>query len=195
MACARQRRLSLGGFFFFFLKKRPWIHIKIRLCMSYFDFTAWLINQLQALITRKRGLPLAIINIKSSVFLSYLGSEHHSQILRERHVEWPWVQCLRRHWVQIQPHPNHWGLLLFSRSVMSDSLPPHRLQHARLPCLHYFPEFAQVISIELVMLSNHLILCCPFSCLQSFPASGSFLLPFASGAQELELQLHHQSFQ
>ena len=36
---------------------------------------------------RKRGLPLAIINIKSSVFLSYLGSEHHSRILRERHVD------------------------------------------------------------------------------------------------------------
>ena len=31
------------------------------------------------------------------------------------------------------------------------------------------------MSIESVMLSNHLILCCPFSfCLQSFPASGSF---------------------
>ena len=42
----------------------------------------------------------------------------------------------------------------------------------------------RVMSIELVMLSNHLILCCPFSsCLQSFPASGSFPIswPFTSG--------------
>ena len=30
------------------------------------------------------------------------------------------------------------------------------------------------MSIELVMPSNHLTLCCPFSCPQSFPASGSF---------------------
>ena len=31
------------------------------------------------------------------------------------------------------------------------------------------------MSIELMMISNHLILCCPLSfCLQSFPASGSF---------------------
>ena len=31
------------------------------------------------------------------------------------------------------------------------------------------------MSIDLVLSSNHLILCCPFSCsLQSFPASGSF---------------------
>ena len=33
----------------------------------------------------------------------------------------------------------------------------------------------KLMSIELVILSNHLILCCPFFfCLQSFPASGSF---------------------
>ena len=30
------------------------------------------------------------------------------------------------------------------------------------------------MSIELVMPCNHLVFCCPFSCLQSFPASGSF---------------------
>ena len=38
----------------------------------------------------------------------------------------------------------------------------------------------------------------PFSsCLQSFPASGSFLMSqlFASGSQSMELQLQHQSFQ
>ena len=44
------------------------------------------------------------------------------------------------------------------------------------------------MSIVLVMPSNHLILCCPFSsCLQSFPASGSFLMSqfFASGGQSI----------
>ena len=43
-----------------------------------------------------------------------------------------------------------------------------------------------LMSIELVMPSNRLILCCPFSsCLQSFPASGSFPVSqlFASGSQ------------
>ena len=34
-------------------------------------------------------------------------------------------------------------LLLFSFSVMSDSLWAHGLQHARLPCLSVFLEFAQ----------------------------------------------------
>ena len=44
------------------------------------------------------------------------------------------------------------------------------------------------MSIESVILSNHLILCCPFSsCLQSFQASGSFLMSWllASGGQSI----------
>ena len=56
----------------------------------------------------------------------------------------------------------------------------------------------KLMSIELVMPSNYLILCHPFSsCLQSFPASGSFPVSqfFASVSQILELQLQHQSFQ
>ena len=31
----------------------------------------------------------------------------------------------------------------FSRSVVSNSLRPHELQHARPPCHHQFPEFTQ----------------------------------------------------
>ena len=43
----------------------------------------------------------------------------------------------------------------------------------------------KLMSIESVMPSNPLILCHPFSCLQSFPASGSFLMVwlFTSGGQ------------
>ena len=46
----------------------------------------------------------------------------------------------------------------------------------------------KLMSIELVMPSNYLILCCPFSsCLRSFPASGSFPMSqfFASGGQSI----------
>ena len=46
----------------------------------------------------------------------------------------------------------------------------------------------KLMSIESVMPSNHLILVIPFSsCLQSFPASGSFLMSqlFASGGQSI----------
>ena len=68
----------------------------------------------------------------------------------------------------------HYAILLlwFSRSVMSDSLWPHGLQRTRLPCPSLSWSLHKLMSIELVMLSDHLILCCPLlSCTKSFPAS------------------------
>ena len=67
-------------------------------------------------------------------------------------------------------------LLLFTRSTMSDSLRPHGLQHARLPCLSPTPRACSnsrplswwchpTISSSVAPFSSHL---------QSFPASGSF---------------------
>ena len=80
--------------------------------------------------------------------------------------------------------------LLFSRSVMSHSLRPHGLQHARLPCPSPIPRAcsSKLMSIKLVMSSNHLILCRPFLLLPSiFPTSGSFPMSqlFASGGQSI----------
>ena len=49
-------------------------------------------------------------------------------------------------------------------------------------------SWLKLMSIELVMPSNHLILCCPLLlCLQSFPASGCFPLSqlFTSGDQNI----------
>ena len=56
------------------------------------------------------------------------------------------------------------------------------------PVLHHLPVLAQTHVIESVMPSNHFLLCYPFSsCLQSFPASGSFLMSqfLASGGQSM----------
>ena len=79
--------------------------------------------------------------------------------------------------------------LQFSRSVVSDSLRPHGLQHARLPCLSPTPG-ACSNSCPLSQwchptISSSVV---PFSsCPQSFPASGSFLMSqlFASGGQSI----------
>ena len=83
----------------------------------------------------------------------------------------------------------------FSCSVMSSSLRPHGLQHARLPCPSPAPR---VYSNSCPMCR-----CChptisssitPFSSLlQFFPASGSFQM--SQVAKVLEFQLQHQSFQ
>ena len=81
------------------------------------------------------------------------------------------------------------ALSQFSHSVVSNSLRLHGLQHARHPCLSPAPG----------VYSNSCALCCwchptisypvvPFSsCLQSFPASGSFPMSqfFTSGGQSI----------
>ena len=83
----------------------------------------------------------------------------------------------------------HTMLLLFSHSVVSNSLWLHGPQHARLPCPS---PSAEVCSNSCPLspwchptISSSVI---PFSsCLQSFPASGSFLMSllFTSGGQSI----------
>ena len=78
-------------------------------------------------------------------------------------------------------------LVQFSCSVMSDSLWPHELQHARPPCpsptpgVH--PNSCPLSQWCHLTISSSVV---PFSsCPQSFPASGSFQISqlFASGCQ------------
>ena len=77
----------------------------------------------------------------------------------------------------------------FSHSVVSNSLRPHGLQHARFPCPSPTPKACSnscpstqwchpIISSSVIPFS---------SCLQSFPASGSFQMShlFASGSQSI----------
>ena len=81
---------------------------------------------------------------------------------------------------------------------MSDSLCPYGLQHTRLSC----PPLSPRVCSDSYSLSQW---CHPtisssviaFSCLQSFPASGSFQWVSSSHqvAKVLEFQLQHQSFQ
>ena len=86
-------------------------------------------------------------------------------------------------------------LVQFSLSVVSDCLGPHGLQLARLPCPSPTPRACSNSCPCHPTISSSVI---PFStCLQSFPASGSFPVSqfFASVGQILEFQLQHQSFQ
>ena len=77
----------------------------------------------------------------------------------------------------------------FSRSVVSDSLWPHELQHARPLCLsptpRVHPNPCPLSWWCHLTISSSVV---PFSsCLQSFPASGSFPMSqlFSSGGQSI----------
>ena len=59
----------------------------------------------------------------------------------------------------------------FSRSVESDSLQPHELQHTRAPCPSLTPRVHSNTSIELVMPSSHHILCRPLLLQPPIPLS------------------------
>ena len=77
----------------------------------------------------------------------------------------------------------------FSPSVVSDSLPPHGLQHTRPPCLSPTPRvYSNSCPLSWwchpTILSSVVLFS---SCLQSFPASGSFPVGhfFTSGGQSI----------
>ena len=79
-------------------------------------------------------------------------------------------------------------LLLFSRSVMSDSLRPHELQHARLPCPSLSPRVCpNSCPVSQWCHSTNSSSVIPFSSPQSSPASGCFPVSqlFASGSQNI----------
>ena len=105
------------------------------------------------------------------------------------------VQSLGHIWLSDPTYCRMWGSFAFhylpvqfSHSAVTDSLWPHGLQHARPPCPSPTPWACsnscpsswwchQTISSSVV----------PFSCLQSFPASGSFPMSqyFVSGGQSI----------
>ena len=89
---------------------------------------------------------------------------------------------------------------LFSSVAQScPTLRPHGLQHARLPCPSPTPGACSnsCHGVGDAIQPSHPVICFS-SCLQSFPAAGSFQMNqfFASGDQSIGAsQLQHQSFQ
>ena len=99
----------------------------------------------------------------------------------------------RRESLKVTLYPLCWVEFLhpsvqFCCSVMSYSLQTHGLQHARLPCPSPIPRACSNSCPSHrwchPTISSFVV---PFSCLQSFPASGSFPMSqfFASGGQSI----------
>ena len=117
------------------------------------------------------------IACQASLSMGFSGQEYSSGLPcpSPRHLPKPGVKLLCLSFV-------HWfSSVQFSCSVMSNSLRPHGLQHARTPCL-------KLMSIESVMTSNQLIFCHPLLLQPSiFPSIRVFFQCqfFASGGQSI----------
>ena len=111
-------------------------------------------------------------------------------LLLGRHTLYHWATrgalCLNG-WIIIASFISYcWTLLSFSCPVMSDSAIPWIVACQASPSLTISWSLSKVMFIASVMLSSHLILCCPLLLLPSiFPASGTFPVSqlFASGDQ------------
>ena len=109
--------------------------------------------------------------------------------------EWKPLSLLEDLPKQREPPEPGGGSVQFRRSVVSDPLRPHGLQHTRLPCLPPTPgvhsnscpssqRCRPTISSSVISFSSHL---------QSFPASGSVLRVSSlhQVAKVLEFELQH----
>ena len=109
----------------------------------------------------------------------------------QRRKQVKWSDLKHRSWYESETRLSLplLSLLLFSHWVASDFLRPHELQHTRLPC----PSLSPRVCSNSCPLSQwcHPTISSPVipfsSCLQSFPASGSFKMSqfFASGGPSI----------
>ena len=125
---------------------------------------------------------IALNTVKNIQELLEITCYHDMQFIAETNCSF---RCLASPYI-LSGHSQ--CLLLFSRSVTSDSLQLDRLQNTLSLSFTISWSLLKLMSIELVMPSNHLVLCCPLLlCLQSFPTSGSFPMSqlFTSGDQSI----------
>ena len=104
-------------------------------------------------------------------------------------LEWNHCLDMEKNFESVIWATNMWQILLFSHFIMFDSLRPHELQHARLPCPSPYPRVCSN-SCPLSQWCHPTVSSSvtPFSsCLQSFSALGSFPMSqlFALGGQSI----------
>ena len=139
---------------------------------------------------------LIILQLRITVYQSFWSPQVEGAVLRDGDI----IQVRNLTLTFIGPSPRMlarcglklpfgWSFSQFSHSVVSDSLQPHGLQHTRLSCPSSSPgACSNSCPSNQWCHPTILFFVIPFSsCLQSFPASGSFQMsqPFASGGQSI----------
>ena len=100
----------------------------------------------------------------------YISSIHNHPKLKAINMS-PISKWINKLWyIYIHTYNIIFSSVQFSLSVVSNSLPPHRLQHARPPSIANSRSLLKLMSIESVMPSNHLILCHPLLLPSIFPS-------------------------
>ena len=127
--------------------------------------------------------------MKGNIWSSYFEIGKHTKVMLHRKRKKLTLMKICLHNNSLYYFYNLSVSIQFSCSVMSNSLQPHGLQHARFPCPSPTPRICSdscaliqwchpTISYSVVPFSSHL---------QSFPASGSFQMSqfFTSGGQSI----------
>ena len=116
----------------------------------------------------------------------------NSQKLHRSHIQegvYTWYMILQATEGDAKGRVSHWPCSFqFRRSVMSDYLQSHGPQHTRPPCPSPTSRgYSNSCSLSWWCYPTISSSAIPFSCLQSFPASGSFQMSklFASGGQSI----------
>ena len=94
--------------------------------------------------------------------MSFSPRLHFPEKNEVQHVMLDALYFLQSVFVTVWGMTMDWTCRCFS-VAQSNSLWPHGLKHARLPCPSVSPSLLRLMSIESVMLSIHLILCCSLS--------------------------------
>ena len=95
----------------------------------------------------------------------------------------------RELWAELYPPPQKVFVIVQSLSHVQLFATPWTVAHQASPSSTISQSLLRLMSTESAMLSNHLILCCPFfSCPQSFPSSEVFPMSqlFTSGGPSIE---------
>ena len=95
----------------------------------------------------------------------------------------------RKLWAELYPPPQKVFVVVQSLSHVQFFATPWTVAYWASPSSTISWSLLKLMSTESVMLSNHIILCCPFfSCPQSFPASDFFSVSqlFTSGGPSIE---------